>query len=361
MNILILSGKFGMGHWIAAESLQQQLLRGFPEAAVEVVDFPAYAMPKLSQAMYKGFNLMVFHGSSIFNTYYKFTSLGHSDARPIMEGTFFNRLSELFGEKHPDVVLATHPLCAQLVSRFKEKTGLELPLITCITDVTAHPEWINRNTDCYLVPSGEVRQKLAEKGVNPESVCVTGIPVREEFRQLYHDNMKKGKELLIMGGGLGLLPKDVQFYETLNALPEVHTTIITGHNRKLYERLRGRWEHIQVIGYADRVWDHMAKADLIVTKPGGITLFEAIFARVPVFTWQPVLLQEKNNARWMKEQGIGWVAEHVNCAEEIRELILDESRLLSAVAREEWLQKQMDAAMLNRMVGALAGEMGEAA
>lgn len=361
MNILILSGKFGMGHWIAAESLQQQLLRGFPEAAVEVVDFPAYAMPKLSQAMYKGFNLMVFHGSSIFNTYYKFTSLGHSDARPIMEGTFFNRLSELFGEKHPDVVLATHPLCAQLVSRFKEKMNLELPLITCITDVTAHPEWINRNTDCYLVPSGEVRQKLAEKGVNPESVCVTGIPVREEFRQLSHDNMKKGKELLIMGGGLGLLPKDVQFYETLNALPEVHTTIITGHNRKLYERLRGRWEHIQVIGYADRVWDHMAKADLIVTKPGGITLFEAIFARVPVFTWQPVLLQEKNNARWMKEQGIGWVAEHVNCAEEIRELILDESRLLSAVAREEWLQKQMDAAMLNRMVGALAGEMGEAA
>lgn len=360
MNILILTGKFGMGHWVAAESLRQQLLRGFPEAAVEVVDFPAYAMPKLSKAMYKGFHLMVFHGSPVFNTYYKFTSKGKADAHPPMEILFFHRLSELLYEKKPDVVLATHPLCAQLVSRFKEKTGAGLPLITCITDVTSHPEWINRNTDYYLVPSGEVLEKLVEKGVEPALVCVTGIPVREEFRQLPHYDTGK-KELLIMGGGLGLLPKDNSFYQVLNEIPDTHTTIVTGNNKKLFERLHGRWENIQVIGYADRIWEYMARADLIVTKPGGITLFEAIFARVPVFSWQPALLQEKNNARWMTEKGIGWVAEREDCVEEIRKLILDENRLLSAMAQEEGLQKQMDAALLNRLVEALAGEMEAAA
>ena len=99
MNILILTGKFGTGHLAAAHSLRQQLLRCFSEAAVDVVDFLAYAMPKLSKAMYKGFHLMVFHGSPIFNTYYKFTSMGRTDARPPMESLLFNRLSELLCEK----------------------------------------------------------------------------------------------------------------------------------------------------------------------------------------------------------------------------------------------------------------------
>ena len=47
MNILILTGKFGMGHWSAAQSLRQQLLGCRPGASVEVFDFPAYALPNL--------------------------------------------------------------------------------------------------------------------------------------------------------------------------------------------------------------------------------------------------------------------------------------------------------------------------
>ena len=39
MNILILTGKFGMGHWSASQSLRQQLLHNFPDARVEVEDF----------------------------------------------------------------------------------------------------------------------------------------------------------------------------------------------------------------------------------------------------------------------------------------------------------------------------------
>ena len=53
MNILILTGKFGMGHWSASQSLRQQLLRAFPGAEVEVLDFVAEAMPNASEAMYK--------------------------------------------------------------------------------------------------------------------------------------------------------------------------------------------------------------------------------------------------------------------------------------------------------------------
>ena len=73
MNILILTGKFGMGHWSASESLRQQLLRAFPQMGAEVVDLVAYAMPNTSKAVYQCFNLLVTRGSGLFNMYYKLT------------------------------------------------------------------------------------------------------------------------------------------------------------------------------------------------------------------------------------------------------------------------------------------------
>ena len=365
MKILILTGKFGMGHWAASLSLRQQLLQNSPEASVEVEDFLTYAMPKTSEALYKAFNLMVTHGSLLFNLYYGLTSLGRSDARPPFEELLLSRLEELLWDRRPDLVIATHPLCAQTVSRWKERTvcGLELPLVTCITDVSSHPEWINRNTDCYLVPNREVKESLTAKGVKPSSVRVTGIPVREEFHRLpshkWHsplsgfreekDPLGYRRELLVMGGGLGLLPSSDSFYEALNRLPHTHTTIITGRNRRLFRRLWGRWENIQVVGYTDRVWDYMRKADMIVTKPGGITLFESIFAQVPIFAWKPALCQERNNARWLVSEGIGWTARQKDCAEEIRNILLDENRLAAAAERMGRLREQYEAQRPNRL------------
>lgn len=359
MNILILTGKFGMGHWAASQSLRQQLLSGFPDAEVTVIDFPAYAMPGVSDVMYKSFQLLVSYGSPLFNTYYKATSLGHPDARPPFEDLFLDKLTELLYQYRPDAVIATHPLCAQIVSRLKEKNKyrLDLPLITCVTDVSSHPEWINRNTDCYLVPSREVLESLAEKGVNPAKICVTGIPVRQEFHKLPRRQKGTYRKLLIMGGGLGLLPTSDTFYQELNSIPDIHVTIITGRNERLLRRLRGRWENIEVIGYTDRVWEYMKEADMIVTKPGGITLFESIFAQVPIFTWQPSLCQEKNNARWLVQMGIGWVAEHDNCAGEIRTILQDEKKLTQAAVCMGKLREQLEEDGLNRIISAIGRSM----
>lgn len=371
MNILILTGKFGMGHWVASQSLQQFLQHSFPDAVIKVEDFCAYAMPGASDVMYKFFHMLVTHGTHLFNTYYKLTALGHSDACPPFEGLFLDKLLELLYRERPDAVIATHPLCAQLVSRLKEKAGLQekygldLPLFTCVTDISSHPEWINRNTDCYLVPSQEVRESLTGKGVDPAAVCVTGIPVREEFRDLNfcetracrrndQKRERKMRELLIMGGGLGLLPAATAFYEALSEIPDTHITVITGKNEKLFRRLYGRWENITVVGYADRVWDYMSRADMVVTKPGGITLFESIFAQVPIFSWPPVLCQERNNARWLVGRGIGWVAQEENCAREISEILQDGRRLELAKVCMGRLCKQLEPERLNRMMEVIA-------
>lgn len=362
MNILILTGKFGMGHYSASQSLRQQLLRAFPEAVVAVEDFVAYAMPNGSEAMYKGFNLLVTHGSSLFNTYYKLTENAPADARPPFEGIFLEKLDELLSERRPDAVIATHPLCAQLVTRWKWESGQTLPLITCVTDLSVHSEWINSGTDCYLVGSPDIRERLCAKGVERERICVTGIPVKAEFKLPKRRRPREGaRSLLIMGGGLGLLPRRDKFYEELNALRGVETTLIAGSNDKLRERLAGKYAHIKVLGYTDRVYDYMARADLMLSKPGGITLFETIFSELPMLAWEPFLQQEKNNARFLTHAGIGRIAskEPEACLAAIRGLIYNDEALERMAENMRRLKDELEEESLNRIVAAIGKAAGK--
>lgn len=360
MRILILTGKFGMGHWSASQSLRQQLLRAFPGAEVEVLDLVAQAMPNASDAMYKCFNLLVTRGSGLFNLYYKLTWDLPADTWTLLDDLFLDELSGLMVEKSPDAVIATHPLCARMVSRWKGATGSRLPLITCVTDLSSHSEWIHKYTDCYLVGSNDIREKLAAKGVERESICVTGIPVRCEFKRPVVRRPGRTRQLLIMGGGLGLLPRKDSFYEALDALPGVHTTIITGRNQKLYDRLAGRYPHIQVLGFTDRVYDYMARADLVLTKPGGITLFETIFSELPILAWEPFLEQEKLNARFLVKRGLGRVAakEPEECLEAIRALIYDDAALESMRANMRHMKGQLESESLARILAGLREEKG---
>lgn len=363
MNILILTGKFGMGHWSASQSLRTQLLTAFPAADVAVEDFFAYAMPDVSDAIYKGFSLLVTKGSGLYNTYYKCTENLTVRGKGLLDGLFQDKLAQRLSEYRPDAVIATHPICAQLVSDYKAETGSRLPLVTCITDLTSHSEWINDGTDCYLVGSPDIRDRLVEKGVERRRVCVTGIPVKPEFKVPVRRGGGPDRHLLIMGGGLGLLPKKEKFYEALDALPNVKTTIIAGNNRKVYDHLYGRYENIEVVGFTDRVYDYMAQADLMLSKPGGITLFETIFSELPILAWEPFLQQEINNARFLTRHQIGRVAakETEACLAAIERLIYDDAALERMSRNMRRLKGQLEQESLKSIMSALTAVKGACA
>ena len=101
-------------------------------------------------------------------------------------------------------------MCSGVVSGYKGHTGNAIPLITCLTDVTSHSEWIHPGTDFYLAPSPEARQALADKGVDPDRILAGGIPVRDRFDSAGR-RQDGPRQLLIMGGGLGLMPRKDSF------------------------------------------------------------------------------------------------------------------------------------------------------
>ena len=133
MDILILTGKFGMGHLSAANALREQLIQDGHQA--HVVDLFEYANPELAPAMYWWFNVLVTYGGVFYNLYHDLTVNDSGDGRG---DNLLGGLDRLLDEHAPDVVVSTHPICSAAMARYKEEGPSELPLVTCVTDVTCH-------------------------------------------------------------------------------------------------------------------------------------------------------------------------------------------------------------------------------
>lgn len=366
MKILVLMGKFGMGHASAAYSLAQRIEHVNPEAKIKVVDFLEYAVPDYSDKLYQAFGTVVTRRSRLYNYYYISQEKKGPDQKPAFLHYFVKKAGQLVAEEQPDVIFCTLPLCAQIISRYKIEQKNRLPLITCITDISSHSEWINSGTSIYLVPSQSVKNRLREKGVSDQQIFVFGIPVREEFDQQVKKVSKK-KKILIMGGGLGLLPKTPEFYERLNRENNLEITVITGKNKEMFHQLEGKYQHIHVVGYSDEVYRYMKEADVVISKPGGITLFESIHSETPLLVFEPFLQQEINNTGFIINHGIGMILKKDPqlCLFEISRIINDDRLLMQMKHNAQRLKQEYDQDLISGILKRLNQESiksyGEAA
>ena len=133
-----------------------------------------------------------------------------------------------------------------------------------------------------------------------------------------------------MGGGLGLIPGGLQLLQNLSRSPFLSITLIAGSNQKLAEQVRAACPAVRTLGYTDQVARYMQQADLLITKPGGITTFEAIASRTPLYVVCPFLEQEKGNAHFIENAGIGrvlWDNNSSDVGADLLALLFDSHRL----------------------------------
>ncbi len=331
MNILILTGRFGMGHVKAAEAIKEQILQENRDAKVTTIDFIDYMFPVLSKTIYQGFNFMVSRCSGLYNAMNK--AAGKNSGVPL-KLTFTRKIDRLIEEHNADAIVVAFPVCSQYISSYKKMRQCSIPLYTYITDITAHEEWIAPKTDKYFVGDISTKNALLSKGVSEEKIEITGIPVRQCFYQEYEKQDTGKKEVLIMGGGLGLIPSSEDFLEKLSKCRDIKVTVITGKNEKLKRELEKKFPAIEVIGYTKEVNRYMQRADLIITKAGGITTFEAIATKTPLYIIKPFLEQEFGNAKYIEDHNIGRVLwdTYADEAEDILQL-LRHDRLLETMKK----------------------------
>jgi len=242
------------------------------------------------------------------------------------------KLKILFDKFKPDAIVCTQAFPCGMVADFKKTYHSRIPLVAVLTDYIPHSYWIYDTINYYITPSEEVTLRLLKKGVAQKKIKSLGIPIDPQF------NTKVSKEtvmrrlglnpdlpvVLIMGGGQGLGPIKTMVKSLEKVKPKLQEIIVTGINKKLYRSLKRKVKKykkkILLLQYMDNVNELMNVADIIVTKPGGITITEALAKKTPMIIIKPIPGQETSNTAYLTEKQ---AAIKINKARDINAVIED--------------------------------------
>lgn len=319
-RILILTASYGSGHNRVAAALRQALAR--EGAEVEVVDhfarFVHLGFATITQALY----LAILKATPALWGF----AYWLADRLPIDSPLLFgmNRLGATKLARHlaahrPDAVVSTHPTPAGALSHLKELGGIDCPHATVFTDFTAHTQWIHPHMERYFVPADEIRARLVARGIPPERVSDSGIPLQPAFgapfdRDALRAELRLSPDLpvvLVMAGLHGTLGGLEEVARVLTALPlTVQALVVCGRDRRLarrLDRLVGN-PRIHVYGYVEETHRLMGVADLLVSKAGAVTMAEALALELPTILFRALPGQERANEAFLETAGAALVA-----------------------------------------------------
>ncbi|MDO5754855.1 MAG: glycosyltransferase [Tissierellia bacterium] len=300
MKIDIYTCRFGLGHYKAALRIVDQLKS---DHQMELLDLYGELYPNYVNLIYSAYKEMIKEQGLFFKLFSKADESKENvlDRLEFLKRRFFKYLDQ---RELPDIFIATYSVSAYLISKYLEKRNLQIPLVTCITDFSTHELWVNEKTSLYLVATKMTKEELVQKGVPKEKILVYGLCEMKKVKKVSKNEDRY--HVLISGGGLGILPENLEFYEVLHDFQNIDFKIICGKNKDIYRKIK-KYEnhHIKIYSFVDNMDEFMEWADVILTKAGGMSVSEAILTETPVIYFPPYLTQEIKNANFISEARIG--------------------------------------------------------
>jgi processive 1,2-diacylglycerol beta-glucosyltransferase len=227
-----------------------------------------------------------------------------------------------------------------MIADLKKTYDLGFPLVGVLTDYAPHSYWMYDNVDAYVVPSGQTKDRFIMNNIKENKIFPFGIPISPDFSEscgkeaaLRHLRLEPDvPTVLIMGGGQGLGPIEELIF-AINTLPtNFQVIVVCGLNNKLRKWLEKRRvlfrKKMAILGYTKDVNMLMDAADLIVSKPGGLTTAESLAKCLPIVIVNPIPGQEAKNTEFLLGEGVAVKARNpLDAAGLIEELLSDPERL----------------------------------
>jgi 1,2-diacylglycerol 3-beta-galactosyltransferase len=225
--------------------------------------------------------------------------------------------------RKPDMVVSVIPNFNRALFQAAQRSLPRVPFVTILTDMADYPPhfWLERQGPHYVICGTErARQQALALGHAPERVFqVSGMILNPRYYEIAPvDRVRERQALgldpnlptaLMMFGGTGSA-KMADIGRRLDASGlELQIIAICGKNQRLETELRGmpRRIHMHVEGFTSEVPRFMQLADFFIGKPGPGSISEAVAIGLPVIVetnaW--TLPQERFNAVWVEEQGVG--------------------------------------------------------
>ena len=232
-------------------------------------------------------------------------------------------MERFWSARHPDMVVSVVPNFNRVLFDALNRAHPNVPFVTILTDMADFPPnfWLERQGPHYVICGTErARQQALELGHAPERVfLVSGMILNPRYYEIQPVDVAAGRAALgldpnlptalMMFGGEGS-SKMEEIAKRLNAANlDLQIIAICGKNQKLEAKLRAMRGKVRmhVEGFTNEVPRFMQLADFFIGKPGPGSISEAVAMGLPVIVetnaW--TLPQERFNAVWVKEQGVG--------------------------------------------------------
>ncbi|MGE5380606.1 MAG: MGDG synthase family glycosyltransferase [Methylocystaceae bacterium] len=324
-SVLIFSASTGGGHnQVAAVLKKEFVLHGYN---VEIHDFLKESNRFLNLVIADGYNHLAASTFPLFGVLYKTSDkkIIYQRLHRILSLFLSDQILEIIRSSEPDLIVVTHPMIVNVLGDLKARGYINIPIMSVVTDFNAHQSYVNNYIDAYITASERAAQTLNQRGIPRYKIYTHGIPVDSDFRENTWVNKDlKPLSILLMGGSMGAKPID----KTLRALLEVphplRIMVVCANNQHLKTRLEEMYlpapsnKDLAIYGFVPDIAGLMDEADVIFTKPGGITTSEAIAKGVPMIIPFYIPGPEQQNTQILVECG---VAIQVSGARDIQELV----------------------------------------
>src|SRR5229473_3641234 len=300
-KILIISSDTGGGHRSAAAAIVagiERFVKGESYAirVVRAVEESAAIADRLVRV----YNWLLRNKQHWMKYYFWAINRFRPETREFFHSRSIGYVRELFERWCPHIVVSVHPLTQHIFARVLRELKLadRIPLVTVVTDpyYGFWKGWACDDVSLYLVASGEARQQLIDYGIAPERIKISGMPVHPKFdfpgeqaaqaaRTALGLDAEKFTVFLNAGWeGGGNVPEI--FRELVRGELDVQAIFLAGKNEALKTEAEivaaeARFP-VKVIGYSDEVEQLMRAANVMISKLGGLSTFEALNCRVPI-------------------------------------------------------------------------------
>lgn len=304
--VLIVSAGFGDGHAKVAEAIEQS----FKENGIDqvyIVDLFAEVHPYLNELFQRFYLNTAVYVPKLYGILYRITSRMKPEQpfSQFLHSIGKKKAKSILDELQPDIIIHTFPYL--VASQLSEEAESEVSIFTVLTDYVLHGRWLHPSTLKYFTATESMKLALLSAGVPEERITISGIPIRDAFREpmdreqllIKHGLSESRRYILLSAGAYGVMSNISMMINTVLEYSDFDLIVLCGNNQGLRLSLVNLYLHnprIHILGYTEEMHELMAVSSGLLTKAGGITLTEAIAMSLPVIVYRPLPGQEEGNA-----------------------------------------------------------------